>query len=198
MLLQVNLALRDLPTFSCLPERVGQHNTTIHLLPDTDEAHILSHLMSTFNDVMAGQLPEFPTIEWYIHTPVDPSLQDEQGRHSSALFVQVRACAHALLRSAAACAPAVPSPAYFAAPASPLPACTRRCACFGFQACHICVCVCCGQWVPPCPAGSSWEAEEDKFVAHLLGICDRFAPGEEQCPFQHGMRSQHAMQCAWP
>ena len=33
-------------------------------------------------------LPEFPAIEWYIHTTVDPSLSDAEGRHSAALFVQ--------------------------------------------------------------------------------------------------------------
>ena len=39
-------------------------------------------------DVQAGRLPDFPTIEWYLHTTADPSLQDEAGHHSSALFVQ--------------------------------------------------------------------------------------------------------------
>jgi hypothetical protein len=33
---QVNLALRGLPVFSCLPQPVGQHRTTTHLLPDED------------------------------------------------------------------------------------------------------------------------------------------------------------------
>lgn len=32
----MNLALRGLPTFSCLPQPVGQHRTTTHLLPDED------------------------------------------------------------------------------------------------------------------------------------------------------------------
>jgi len=32
--MKVNLALRDLPTFTCLPEPVGQHFCTTHLLPD--------------------------------------------------------------------------------------------------------------------------------------------------------------------
>jgi phytoene dehydrogenase-like protein len=41
-----------------------------------------------WTDVEAGRLPDFPTIEWYVHTTVDPSLQDEMGHHSSALFVQ--------------------------------------------------------------------------------------------------------------
>jgi phytoene dehydrogenase-like protein len=33
-------------------------------------------------------LPAEPTIEWYLHTTVDPSLRDADGHHSSALFVQ--------------------------------------------------------------------------------------------------------------
>ena len=31
--LKVNLALKELPRFACLPERRGQHNTTAHLVP---------------------------------------------------------------------------------------------------------------------------------------------------------------------
>jgi phytoene dehydrogenase-like protein len=38
--------------------------------------------------VQAGRLAPFPTIEWYIHTAVDPSLKDRQGHHNAALFVQ--------------------------------------------------------------------------------------------------------------
>lgn len=34
--MKVNLALRELPTFKCLPERLGQHCSTTHLLPDED------------------------------------------------------------------------------------------------------------------------------------------------------------------
>ena len=70
--------------------------------------------------MQAGRLADFPTIEWYIHTTVDPTLQDAQGRHNSALFVQ---------------------------------------------------------WVPHTLAGTTWEAEEERYVRHLLAICDRFAPG---------------------
>ena len=33
------------------------------------------------------------------------------------------------------------------------------------------------QWVPYEPAGSSWEAEETRYVNHLIDIADRFAPG---------------------
>lgn len=71
--MKVNLALKALPAFRCLPEPVGQHNTTAHLLPD--EGEVLDVVTQGFQDVQAGRLPEFPTIEWYFHTTVDPSLQ---------------------------------------------------------------------------------------------------------------------------
>ncbi|MDH3486036.1 MAG: NAD(P)/FAD-dependent oxidoreductase, partial [Myxococcales bacterium] len=83
--MKVNLCLRDLPTFSCLAESRGQHGATIHLLPEEDT---LARLRRAFADCREGRLPEAPSIEWYIHTTLDPSLRDEQGRHSAALFVQ--------------------------------------------------------------------------------------------------------------
>lgn len=118
---KVNMCLRELPRFSCLPEDRGQYGTTIHLLPDEHE--VLHSLRSAFADVQAGRLAEFPTIEWYIHTTRDPSLRDAHGHHSAALFVQ---------------------------------------------------------WVPYTLKGTTWEAEEDRYVAHLLSICDRFAPGTSE------------------
>ncbi|MBA3441190.1 MAG: NAD(P)/FAD-dependent oxidoreductase [Pyrinomonadaceae bacterium] len=115
---KVNLCLRGLPRFTCLPENRGQFGTTIHLLPD--EQNVLRLLREGFEDVKAGRLAEFPTIEWYIHTTIDPTLQDREGHHNSALFVQ---------------------------------------------------------WVPYELQGTTWEAEEERYVRHLLSICDRFAPG---------------------
>lgn len=76
--------------------------------------------LQSFQDVQDGKLPDFPAIEWYFHTTVDKSMQDKEGHHNSALFVQ---------------------------------------------------------WVPYSIKGSSWEKEEDRYVKHLLSICDRFAPG---------------------
>jgi phytoene dehydrogenase-like protein len=118
--LKVNLALSDLPRFSCLPDPVGQHGTTIHLLPEDD---VIGELGRAFRDATSGRLPEFPAIEWYIHTALDPSLRDAHGHHNSALFVQ---------------------------------------------------------WVPYAIEGSTWEAEEERYVHHLLSICDRFAPGTSE------------------
>lgn len=84
--LKVNLCLADLPQFTCLPEDRGQQATTIHLLPD--EACVRIRLNEAFEDAQNGRLPEFPAIEWYIHTTADPSLADDAGHHNAALFVQ--------------------------------------------------------------------------------------------------------------
>lgn len=84
--MKVNMALKTLPTFACLPANRGQHNATIHLLPP--EKGILQTIKKGFEEVQKGRLAEFPTIEWYIHTQLDPSLQDAEKRHSSAFFVQ--------------------------------------------------------------------------------------------------------------
>jgi phytoene dehydrogenase-like protein len=120
--LKLNLALRDLPRFSCLPEgSPSPFGATIHLLPGSDGGRApMAALRAMWADVRAGRLPEEPTIEWYLHTTVDPSLSDPAGHHSSALFVQS---------------------------------------------------------VPYAPADSSWDAELDAYVARLLEICDRYAPG---------------------
>ncbi len=83
--LKVNLALRDLPRFACLPDGApSPFGATIHLLPDGG----LDAVRAQWADVEAGRLPDFPTIEWYVHTTVDPSLRDADGHHSAALFVQ--------------------------------------------------------------------------------------------------------------
>jgi phytoene dehydrogenase-like protein len=85
--LKVNLALRDLPVFDCLPAGApSPFGSTIHLLPG--EGSPMANLRGMWADVQAGVLPAEPTIEWYLHTTVDPSLRDEAGHHSSALFVQ--------------------------------------------------------------------------------------------------------------
>jgi phytoene dehydrogenase-like protein len=93
--LKVNLALRGLPRFGCLPEDApSPFGSTIHLLPGSASlvgaggAGPMAQLREMWAQVCAGQLPAEPTIEWYLHTTVDPSLQDPDGHHSSALFVQ--------------------------------------------------------------------------------------------------------------
>jgi phytoene dehydrogenase-like protein len=116
--LKVNMCMSKLPTFRCLPEDRGQFGPTIHLLPDEDV--VIDELSRAYADAKRGKLPEFPSIEWYVHSAVDPTLKDGQGRHNAALFVQ---------------------------------------------------------WVPYELVGTTWENEEERYVQHLLSICDRFAPG---------------------
>jgi phytoene dehydrogenase-like protein len=123
--LKVNLAFRGLPEFACGVRLDGPKpmGPTIHLLPD--EREVLGALERGYADVQAGRLPDFPTIEWYVHTTVDPTLRDAAGHHSGALFVQ---------------------------------------------------------WVPhTLSGGTSWDAEEERYVRHLLALCDRFAPGTSDC-----------------
>jgi phytoene dehydrogenase-like protein len=120
--LKVNLALRDLPRFSCLPDGApSPFGATIHLLPGSGAGGApMRALRSMWEQVRAGALPAEPTVEWYVHTAVDPSLRDPAAHHSSALFVQS---------------------------------------------------------VPYAPAGTTWDTALDGYVAGLLALCDRYAPG---------------------
>jgi phytoene dehydrogenase-like protein len=90
MTMKVNLALRGLPKFTCLRDVDGgdarASGPTIHLLPD--EKNVIGSLERAFAEAKEGKLPSEPTIEWYIHTTLDPTMMDAAGHHSSALFVQ--------------------------------------------------------------------------------------------------------------
>lgn len=90
--MKVNLALRGLPKFTCLPENRGQFSTTIHLLPQEKDVAasggIMASIRAGYQRVQQGLLDECPTIEWYIHTEADPTLRDQKGTHNSAFFVQ--------------------------------------------------------------------------------------------------------------
>jgi len=83
---KLNLALARLPRFTCLPEDRGQFGPTIHLLPDEDR--VRAELGAAFDAARNGRLPEFPSIEWYVHSTLDPTLSDREGHVSAALFVQ--------------------------------------------------------------------------------------------------------------
>ena len=84
--MKVNLALDRLPDFTCLPENRGQYNGTIHLLPQGGD--VIAKIRHAYETTRAGRLAEFPTIEWYFHTVVDPYLRDSRGHHNAAFFVQ--------------------------------------------------------------------------------------------------------------
>lgn len=84
--MKINLCLDGLPTFSCLKEDRGQYGPTIHILPDQKDP--IGSLRRAYDAVCRGELADEPTIEWYFHTPIDPSLRDPEGHHNGALFVQ--------------------------------------------------------------------------------------------------------------
>ena len=87
--MKVNLALSDLPRFAALPEPRGQHGTTVHLLPEpAEDGSVLTAVRRAFDAAAEGRLDPLPPVEWYLHSTLDPSLGDDTGRHSSALFVQ--------------------------------------------------------------------------------------------------------------
>jgi phytoene dehydrogenase-like protein len=92
--MKLNLALKGLPKFTCLPENRGQHASTMHLLPlekgrpSKGKTGVLERIREGYQQVKEGKLCDFPTIEWFVHTTVDPTLQDKRGNHNSALFVQ--------------------------------------------------------------------------------------------------------------
>jgi phytoene dehydrogenase-like protein len=87
--LKVNLALSELPRFAALPEPVGQHSTTVHLMPPpAADGSVLTAVRQAFDAASDGQLDPLPPIEWYLHSVLDPTLRDSSGRHSSAFFVQ--------------------------------------------------------------------------------------------------------------
>jgi phytoene dehydrogenase-like protein len=84
--LKLNFALERAPSFRCLPTTESQFGPTIHLLPE--EASVLSELDRGFQAAKRGELADFPSIEWYMHSTLDSSLSDAEGRISSAFFVQ--------------------------------------------------------------------------------------------------------------
>jgi len=84
--LKVMIAFKELPKFTCLPENKGQFGTTTHILPQGDD--VIEVLRKGYKDVQEGKLPEFPAIEMYLHSTVDPTIQDTKQHHSAALFVQ--------------------------------------------------------------------------------------------------------------
>lgn len=88
--MKVNLAMTAMPKLACLPATAPSPlGATTHLLPGTESGgDPMGALRRMWSQVQAGELPDWPTIEWYVHTTVDPTLQDEHGHHSSALFVQ--------------------------------------------------------------------------------------------------------------
>ncbi|HLJ55653.1 MAG TPA: NAD(P)/FAD-dependent oxidoreductase [Chthonomonadaceae bacterium] len=83
---KINLAVTELPRFTCLPARPGgepgpEHLGTVHLCPS------LEHLERAWNEASGGLPSTEPMIEMYVQTATDRSLAPP-GRHILSLFVQ--------------------------------------------------------------------------------------------------------------
>jgi phytoene dehydrogenase-like protein len=78
---KVNLALSELPDFTCLPGTGPQHAGTIELSPS------VSALDDAFADARAGRVSTHPYMEVYIQSVTDPSLAPP-GSHVASCFAQ--------------------------------------------------------------------------------------------------------------
>ena len=84
---KINLAVSELPQFTCLPSRTdksvpgAEHLGTVHLSPDMD------YLERAWNDAESGYPSNEPMIEVYLQTATDSSLTPI-GKHILSLFVQ--------------------------------------------------------------------------------------------------------------
>lgn len=77
---KVNLALSELPNFTCMPgdEAGPQHRGTVEISPSLD------YLQEAFSDAEAGRFSSRPFIEVFISSSVDPTIAPEGGHVISA------------------------------------------------------------------------------------------------------------------
>jgi phytoene dehydrogenase-like protein len=81
--LKVNVALGELPNFTCRPGTSAQphHRATIHVAPS------IGYLQTAYTDAVSGGESEEPLIECFLQTPTDPSLAPP-GKHILSIFAQ--------------------------------------------------------------------------------------------------------------
>ncbi|MBV9233670.1 MAG: NAD(P)/FAD-dependent oxidoreductase [Candidatus Eremiobacteraeota bacterium] len=81
--LKVNLALGELPDFTCRPGKNPQphHRATIHVAPSVE------YLQKAYDDARARGESEEPLIECFLQTPTDPTLAPP-GKHILSVFAQ--------------------------------------------------------------------------------------------------------------
>ncbi len=81
--LKLNLALGELPNFTCRPGTNPQphHRATIHVAPSID------YLQSAYEDARTRGESAEPLIECFLQTPTDPSLAPP-GKHILSIFAQ--------------------------------------------------------------------------------------------------------------
>lgn len=85
--LKVNVALGELPNFTCRPGTNPQahHRATIHVAPTID------YLQKAYTDARSTGESEEPLIECFLQTPTDPSLAPP-GKHILSIFAQYFPC----------------------------------------------------------------------------------------------------------
>jgi phytoene dehydrogenase-like protein len=81
--LKVNLALGELPDFTCRPGTKPQphHRATIHVAPS------IEYLEKAYSDARAGGESDEPLIECFLQTPTDPALAPAD-KHILSIFAQ--------------------------------------------------------------------------------------------------------------
>ncbi|MDQ6767613.1 MAG: NAD(P)/FAD-dependent oxidoreductase [Candidatus Eremiobacteraeota bacterium] len=81
--MKLNLALGELPNFSCRPsgESAPHHNATIHIAPDVD------YLQHAYDEAKAGLPSSQPMVEMFLQTPSDLTLAPK-GKHLLSIFAQ--------------------------------------------------------------------------------------------------------------
>jgi phytoene dehydrogenase-like protein len=81
--LKLNLALGELPNFTCRPGTHAQphHHATTHVAPSVD------YLQKAYADALAAGESEEPLIECFLQTSTDPSLAPP-GKHILSIFAQ--------------------------------------------------------------------------------------------------------------
>ncbi len=81
--LKLNLALGELPNFTCRPGSDAQphHRATIHVAPS------IEYLQKAYEDARAGGESDEPLIECFLQTPTDPGLAPP-GKHILSVFAQ--------------------------------------------------------------------------------------------------------------
>jgi len=81
--LKLNLALGELPNFTCRPGSDPQphHHATIHVAPSID------YLQTAYDDARRNGASDEPLIECFLQTPTDPSLAPP-GKHILSVFAQ--------------------------------------------------------------------------------------------------------------
>ena len=81
--LKINVALHELPNFTCLPGSAPgpQHRGTVHICPDFD------YLEKAYDDAKYGRPSASPILECTMATAVDDSLAPP-GKHLMSMFIQ--------------------------------------------------------------------------------------------------------------